>query len=138
MYEKKIQDIKKFEKAKQVVDNNFNGKKDTFIYFFHERSEFKKDFLLELIEAIRFYAEKNINNNFLNRELSRKINFIHIYILKNISSYLYDNFRQEFEDSIYLEHYKYLERLESAVDGFFQGYVIEESKFEPFDPDAKL
>jgi hypothetical protein len=32
-----------------------------------------------------------------------------------------------------IEHYKYLGRLESAVDGYFQGYVLSEDKFEPLD-----
>jgi len=121
----------------EIIEHNAQAQKPSFLYYFHERNEFNKAAMLQLIQAITECTLQYLNRP-LDKQLSKKINAIHVYILKKLPEYLYENFTSEYENSEFLEHYKYMERLEYAVNAYFLGIVFEDKGFEPLDENAKL
>ena len=125
-------------KAKLIIDRNLKAEEGSFFYFFHERYIFDGKLCNELITAIRDVSLSYDRNEPLPREICKNINFLNTTFNQKVFYYLNDKFKKEFSRNTALEHLKYLERFCDAVEGFFVGYASPESRFEPFDGEAKL
>ena len=121
-----------------TIDNNFDAREGTFMYYIHENNIFDGRECFKLIEAIRNIALKYNRKKPLPREISRKISFLNTQFNQKIFYYLNDKFKEDFDNHVYLEHYKYLERFCDAVEGFFVGFSSSENSFDPFENSAKL
>jgi hypothetical protein len=124
--------------SEKIIDNNFDVKEGSFIYYLHEKSIFDKDSFQDLLSAINTLNKYYFKRKSLPRILCRKIVFISTSFNTMLHTYLDTNFRKDYRNHIYLEHFKYNEKLDSAIDYFFNGSEYKESLFEPYDKNAKL
>ena len=100
--------------AQQILQDNFEEKNESFLYFLHEKSLFKKEAFRQLHDAIRALADQNV-------EISRnaqKIAFIYGLTLKCFLYHFDKNDKYKITDLP--ENYnKMIELLEKSVEYYF-------------------
>ena len=100
--------------AKQILQDNFEEKKGSFLYFLHEKSTFDKEAFRQLHDSIRAVAEENV-------EISRnaqKIATIYGSILKCFLYHFDKN--DKYKITNLPENYnKMIEILEKSVEYYF-------------------
>ncbi|MCR8747234.1 hypothetical protein [Romboutsia lituseburensis] len=112
----------KLLEANSIADN------DSFLYFLHEKWDFRKDKFIQLCEAIIEITKYDLNQNRFNvidRRISSSINHIHEYIL---SIFLCENLFYDIKNlPSYEERLEYVATLNKVVSCYFKGLIIEES-----------
>lgn len=100
--------------AKQIIQDNFEEKNGSFLYFLHEKSLFNKNSFHQLYDAIRAVAEENV-------EISRnaqKIAFIYGLTLKCFLYHFDKN--DKYKITNLPENYnKMIELLDKSVEYYF-------------------
>lgn len=100
--------------AKTVLENNYEHKNNSFLYYLHEKSMFDKDAFRQLYEAIRTAAEDEV-------EISRtaqQIAFIYGQFLKFMLYHF--NSEDPYRVTNLPENYnKLIEYLENSVEYYF-------------------
>jgi hypothetical protein len=120
----------KEDEALKIIQKNGEGKSSSFIHSLHAKSEFSESLFWELYDGIVFLAERDAKKEILDRQLSREITRVFAYTLTSFCCH--NSPRDELviknlpEENLQL----YIERLNSAVDGYLAGYVIPDEKFE--------
>ncbi len=100
--------------AKQVLEDNFEEKNNSFLYYLHEKSSFSKDDFKQLYESIRAAAEDNVNIN----RTAQKITHIYGQILKCFLYHFDKN--DKYKIANLPENYnKVIEYLEKSVEYYF-------------------
>ena len=64
--------------AMEVIENNYNAKADSFLYYLQDKSIFNKDAFRLLLESIRKVADEGVDIS----RTAQKINVIYSKILK--------------------------------------------------------
>ncbi len=110
-----------------IVEDNYSGKEGSFVYNLHEKSIFDKTAFWLYYESIIQLSQNDIENK---NEIILKIFKTYSYILKCFiyHSSKYDGYKiKGINDR---EVGKYVERLESVIFGFTDGYKINEANFD--------
>lgn len=101
--------------AQQILDDNFELKNNSFLYFLRDKSTFKRDALKDLCVSIRDLAEEEVMIS-LN---AQKINFIYAEVLKCVLYHFDPNDKFRIENLP--ENYnKQLAQLEKFVYFYFK------------------
>lgn len=101
--------------AHQVLDDNFEVKNNSFLYFLRDKSLFKRDALRELCESIRNLAEEEV----LISQNAQKINFVYAEVLKCMLYHFDPNDRFRI-DNLPENYNKQLAQLEKFVYFYFK------------------
>ena len=100
--------------AKQILQDNFEEKNGSFMYFLHEKSLFDKDAFRKLYDAIRKVADDDVN---ISRN-AQKIMFIYGKILKCFLYHFDKN--DKYKITNLPENYnKMIEYLDKSVEYYF-------------------
>jgi len=100
--------------AKQVLEDNFNEKNGSFLYYLHEKSSFSKDGFRQLYESIRAVAEDGVGIS----RTAQQIAHIYGQVLKCFLYHFDKN--DKFKIVNLPENYnKMLEYLEKSVEYYF-------------------
>ncbi len=100
--------------AKQILEDNFEEKNKSFLYYLHEKSSFSKDAFKQLYESIRTAAEDNVNIN----RTAQQITHIYGQILKCFLYHFDKN--DKYKIANLPENYnKMIEYLEKSVEYYF-------------------
>lgn len=112
---------------REILENNYNGVEGSFTYFLHEESKFDKDSFWEYYNCINDLAREGIENG-IDRDISKKIIFTYRFILESFIYHFAPKDLYKIKKFPKNKYTSYLERLKFVVDGYFSGYVIDESK----------
>jgi len=117
------------ENELQVLMNNYNCADDTFIYKLIEESVF--DFLLfwDYYNSVKVVIKETLDKP-LDRVISRAISYTHAKVLEHIIWEYSDNNLGHIKNFPFDKIHLIIERLSFLVDGYFQGYLIDESNFD--------
>lgn len=100
--------------AEQILQDNFEEKNNSFLYFLHEKSLFNKEAFHELYDAVRAIADKDVN---ISRN-AQKIMFIYGQILKCFLYHFDKN--DKYKITKLPENYnKMIEFLDKSVEYYF-------------------
>lgn len=104
--------------AEKILNDNFNIREDTFMFFLHERNTFAELQFKQLYECMQVLAalpeeEKTI-------EQGRMVTFIHTKFLEEL---LWNYNGVEYLRSVPDNINEFVEALGFCVDGYFAGYT---------------
>ena len=119
--------------SKQIIQDNYSGKKGTFIASLNDESYFRTELFWELYESIAALAEHRVYSD----ELAAQISSVYQRILKEIiwhfsptDSSVIANMPENYDD--------YIERMDSAVEAYMRRTEMpEEEVFELRRPDME-
>ena len=101
--------------SKQIIQDNYSGKKGTFIASLNDESYFRTELFWELYESIAALAEHRVYSD----ELAAQISSVYQRILKEIiwhfsptDSSVIANMPENYDD--------YIERMDSAVEAYMR------------------
>lgn len=117
------------ENELQVLMNNYNGTDNTFIHKLNEESIFEFPLFWEYYNSVRVVIKETLDKP-LDREISRAISYTHAKILEHIIWEYSDNNLGQIKNFPFVKLHLIIERLSFLVDGYFQGYLIDESNFD--------
>jgi hypothetical protein len=117
------------DKDLQVLMNNYNCLEDTFIYRLSEEFLFDLPLFWEYYNSVREVIRHTLDKP-LDRGISRAVSGTYSRILENIISEYSDNCIGLTKNFPYHLLQSLMERLSFMVDGYFQGYLINESRFD--------
>ncbi|HIW35180.1 MAG TPA: immunity 41 family protein [Candidatus Paenibacillus intestinavium] len=117
------------ENELQVLMNNYNGTDNTFIHKLNEESIFEFPLFWEYYNSVRVVIKETLDKP-LDREISRAISYTHAKILEHIIWEYSDNNLGQIKNFPFVKLHLIMERLSFLVDGYFQGYLIDESNFD--------
>ncbi|MDF2587637.1 MAG: hypothetical protein K0S41_1478 [Anaerocolumna sp.] len=112
----------------KILDNNYNSIEGSFIYYLHEESKFDKVSFWKYYNCLREIALQSINKG-IDRDVSIKINVTYRFILESILYHFAPDDLYRIKNFPRKKYNLYLERLRYAVDGYFSGYIMDESAF---------
>ncbi|MBB3114569.1 hypothetical protein FHS18_006690 [Paenibacillus phyllosphaerae] len=113
----------------KVLFNNFSCVENTFIHKLSEESLFDFPLFWELYNSVRVVIKETIDQP-LDREISRAISYMHAKILELIIWEYSDINVGQTENFPFIKLNLIIERLSFLVDGYFKGYLIDESNFD--------
>ncbi|WP_042163509.1 Imm41 family immunity protein [Paenibacillus gorillae] len=117
------------ENELQILMNNYNCIDNSFVHKLSEELVFDFQLFWDYYNSVRVITKETFDKP-LNREISRAISFTHAKILENIIWEYSDNNVGQTENFPFNKLHLIIERLSFLVDGYFQGYLIEESNFD--------
>lgn len=112
----------------QTLYDNQKGVAGTFLYYLHEKHDFNEKAFwayYNCVISITQKSDKKLDNN-----ISKAVVFTHSQILNHIIQHLSDNDLYEMINYPYDKIHLYIERLNTMIDGYFGGYIINESLFD--------
>jgi len=116
------------ENELQVLMNNYNCLESTFIHKLCEESVFDFPLFWDYYNSVRVVIKDTLDKP-LDREISRAISYTHAKILEHIIWGYSDNNLDQIINFPFDKLHLIMERLSFIVDGYFQGYLIDESEF---------
>ncbi|WP_342438315.1 Imm41 family immunity protein [Paenibacillus sp. FSL L8-0436] len=116
------------ESELQVLMNNYHCLDNTFIHKLSEESLFDFSLFWEYYNSVREVIKGTLDKP-LTREISRAISYTHSKILEHIIWEYSDNDLGQITNFPFDKQHLIIERLGFMVDGYFQGYLIDESNF---------
>ena len=119
--------------SKQIIQDNYSGKKGTFIASLNDESRFRTELFWKLYECIAALAEHRVYSD----ELAAQISSVYQRILKEIiwhfsptDSSVIANMPENYDD--------YIERMDSAVEAYMRRTRMpDEEVFELRRPDME-
>lgn len=117
------------ENELQVLMNNYNCIDNTFIHKLSEESIFDFPLFWDYYNMLRVVIKETLDKP-LDREISRAISYTHAKILEHIIWEYSDNNLGQIKNFPFVKLHLIIERLSFLVDGYFQGYLIDESNFD--------
>lgn len=117
------------DRALQVLMNNYKCKENTFLYKLSEDSFFDYSLFWEYYNCVREVIKETLDKP-LDREISRAISCTHGKILEHFIWDYSDTDLYQINNFPYDKVHFILERLNYLVDGYFQGYLLDESMFD--------
>lgn len=101
--------------AKDIIDNNFNQQKGSFLYFLQDKSVFDKNSFKEMLEAFKSAADDEVGIS----RTAQQINYIYGRALKCFMYHFDKNDKYKITDLP--ENYnKMIEILDKAIDYYFK------------------
>lgn len=113
----------------QVLMNNYHCVDNTFIHKLSEESLFDFPLFWDYYNSVREVIKGSLDKP-LDREISRAISYTHSKILEHIIWEYSDNDLGQIKNFPFDKQHLIIERLSFLVDGYFQGYLIDESNFD--------
>lgn len=113
----------------QVLMNNYHCVDNTFIHKLSVESLFDFPLFWDYYNSVRKVIKGTLDKS-LDREISRAISYTHSKILEHIIWEYSDNDLGQIKNFPFDKQHLIIERLSFLVDGYFQGYLIDESNFD--------
>ncbi|UFJ41236.1 immunity 41 family protein [Brevibacillus humidisoli] len=116
------------KKERDVLMNNFYCVENTFLYKLSEASTFDWPLFWDYYNSVREIIKQTLDQP-LDRDIARAISFTHAKILEHFIWEYCDNSVGETKHFPFHTLHDVIERLGYMVDGYFQGYLIDEHHF---------
>ena len=120
--------------ALRILMNNFTIEETSFLYKLREEGYFDFPAFWDYYNSVRDIIRQTLDKP-LDREISRAIVFTHSKILEHIIWDYSDQDIYHIQNLPYDKLHDVLERLGFLVDGYLQGFLIDE---QTFGPDFKI
>lgn len=121
--------------AAGVVNGNFYCEKGSFVYKLHERGRFSKRRFWELYDSVTALS-KNARSGGANLDTARRLTVIYQNILKMLI-YHFDKNDLANVKKLPGNYHKYIELLDGAVGGYFNGVIPDEKIYKIKRPNKK-
>lgn len=112
----------------QVLMDNFHGAENSFLYRLSEEAFFDADLFGEYYQSLKEIVRQTLGQP-LDRELARAVSFTQAKILEHLLWEYADDDAFQIGNFPFGRLHAFIERLNAAVDGYFQGYLVDEQSF---------
>jgi hypothetical protein len=116
--------------AADVMDKNYNCQPGSFLWALHDRGMFDEALFWKYYDSVVTLAKQRRRNSRLATSLYLKVQRTFSNILQLLVCHFdpYDQYR--IKNLPRRRLFLYIDRIATAVDGYFAGYVLEESKYD--------